>query len=320
MNYIVGFVVVIILVVILRVIYDRYINTEPLYLGCFNDRYNTRAFPTNTGSRTYDECLNNAKANGSKYFALQNRDASSGIADCWTGNDMTLSNKYGTIDDCRDYNGHNLGRYMTNAVYSFDRTIAPTPIIPEVPVVYMGCFEDNESRAFPTKTGFYTYDECLESAQKNGSKYFALQNRNDSGKAECWTGNDMTKSRSNGTVYSCANEDNGYGHVLGGSWSNAIYSFDLDDTYTPTDPSTYSKNLTAQTQAQVASADEALYQAQIASGMTEEQIQQNRAMEQQARDNMQTYNFNAPMPDFDLDKLASINLSNISFNGINFGS
>jgi hypothetical protein len=113
------------------------------------------------------------------------------------------------------------------AVSAVTSPVSPV-VAPLGPATYVGCYGDGSTRAIPG--GFATlrgeepvYEACIERARALGHTMMGIQNGN-----QCFTGNDLTKATTmygKDTLYSlpatCTNID---GHIIGGGYSNAIYT------------------------------------------------------------------------------------------------
>jgi len=73
----------------------------------------------------------------------------------------------------------------------------------------------------PTSGGVTTWSACQSKAQAAGAPYFGMQYAGSSGTAQCYYGG--TNYAKLGAVGTCKTKDSS-GHVLGGSWSNAVYN------------------------------------------------------------------------------------------------
>jgi hypothetical protein len=95
---------------------------SPMYLGCYKDDVGTRALPVRGANTNVAGCLNSAKSGNYKYFGLQFGSPTTGIGECWMGNDLARAQKYGMITGCTQITGalpgYTMGGGNMNALYS----------------------------------------------------------------------------------------------------------------------------------------------------------------------------------------------------------
>ena len=101
----------------------------PMAIGCFADTYYRAMSDTPLGSNalqyytTFEKCKQTAIDNGSKYFALQDgidRDKDGSLVGvCFTSNDLSATQKYGTATNCKLIPGtaNYTGAAWSNYVY-----------------------------------------------------------------------------------------------------------------------------------------------------------------------------------------------------------
>jgi hypothetical protein len=196
-------------------------TTDPVYYGCYKDTA-TRGLPIGGTSTNLITCHNNALAGGYKYFGLQAGNASTGVGQCWMGNDLALAKSYGASTGCTQITGAKAGNTMggawTNALYS---TANANPN-------YMGCYKDDVGvRALPNRLPNGTLQECANRSKANGDNYFGLQYGSaTTGIGECWSGKDLALAQKYGATTGCTQIVGAKaGNTMGGANTNALYSF-----------------------------------------------------------------------------------------------
>jgi hypothetical protein len=186
------------------------------YLGAYTDNATT---PTMTPSNpvsfmTLDQCQSIAANNGSQYFGLQNVQPN-GTALCYTSNSLSNIEQYGVAGPLcsQGSDNFNYGGPSTNAVYQ----------VPDA--TYVGTFNDNPNRAMALVNGgsqSFSYQSCKNYAINNGYTFFALQNGNAPGNAQCAVSNNWSTCSQYGQKGdgNFSSVDNKY---YGNGWGNSIY-------------------------------------------------------------------------------------------------
>ena len=189
------------------------------------------------GAYTYDMCSQAAATSGYQYFSLQSGDAS-GNGYCAVTNDYisatTTGNSY-TTDQMTSLWSSNTsgttGAYAKltslGALQVFDSngtsvfsTPAPTNSS------FWGCYVDQamngQGRSIPTNGAYGNSNGmCLTNAQSVNALIFGMQDYQNNGTGQCYTGTDSTLARAGGIATNCSNDSSG--NVFGGGWSNAMY-------------------------------------------------------------------------------------------------
>ena len=219
------------------------------------------------GHLDLEGCAETASAFGYTIFALQCPECADGMmADCYAGSGVLLGTGVYTLkpdSECKaeawnpsaygDTFTYNGGSYR-NAVYTFSpspttATPGPTPA-PTIPgsspsLTYVGCFQDDVSRALKVEVGNLDLEGCAEAASAFGYTTFALQcpecGESVGMTAQCFTGYGVQLGTGVYTLKpdsECKGETwspSAYGDTFtynGGNYSNAVY------TLTPPSPTT----------------------------------------------------------------------------------
>ena len=236
---------------------DKYLSgtIEPSYVGCFaaSEQNDNMTFlgekpelnSTSTlGTYTYSDCKEAAVSSGYQYFALQNVDYASSKGYCAVSNDLTNINSYGeslipskSIMLWSTNTANQPGNTCTltntgslSVVDSSGKTIYATPSSTTTDSGYLGCYADKSSRAMEnTSSGaYYSLEKCKELAKEKGFKYYAGQNAQKDSSVWCAGSNDLAVATKYGLATNCIDKD---GTILGGGWSNSIYSMDPGSSY-----------------------------------------------------------------------------------------
>ena len=92
---------------------------------------------------------------------------------------------------------------------------------------FLGCFRDTQTRAMTMITDIRgSWNDCRRRAEQNGYRYFALQDGNNGGGAQCFVSNSLPTAQQYGVVADseCNRPlDRETGRNLGGAWVNALY-------------------------------------------------------------------------------------------------
>ena len=90
----------------------------PTPIGCYTEK-SDRAMPTYLGLGTFEYCNQNATDKGYKYFALQNGQPGTTVAQCFVSNDIISSQRHGIANNCIALPGTNnfTGGAWSNYVY-----------------------------------------------------------------------------------------------------------------------------------------------------------------------------------------------------------
>lgn len=197
-----------------------------------------------SGNYTYEDCKNAAIDNGYQFFALQNVNTNTSKGYCAVSNSSPEVTKYGEAfipsklialwsSNTSDKPGNTATLNNTGSLEVLDssgKAIYATPATTTTDSGYLGCYADKSSRAMPnTSNGaYYQLEKCKELAVEQGYKYYAGQNGQSDGSVWCAGSNDFTTATKYGIATNCINKD---GIMLGGGWSNAIYSVEPGGDY-----------------------------------------------------------------------------------------
>lgn len=210
---------------LINAIYDRTDIPEPLpesvrQEGCFNDESRDHAMTLIDAEEpmTVSDCLKAAELGNYKYFALQNG-RPNGTGDCYVSDNLWSASRYGTVpcQGITDIRGQRLGPRGANVVYN------RTDVVANVVDVY-GCYEDRGDTGMTAVNNRQrmTFRECYDQAVSLKRKYFAMQNGQADGRAECFVADDVTRAkRFKVSEDRCQNRVNG--RNLGGPAINRIY-------------------------------------------------------------------------------------------------
>ncbi len=225
-------------------------SVEPSYVGCFaaaeqNDNVTfIGGKPDSVGTYTYNDCKEAAISSGYQYFALQNVDHASSKGYCAVTNELTKINAYGesvipskTIvlwsSNTSNQPGNTCTLTNTGSLAVIDssgKSIYATPSSTTTDSGYLGCYADKSIRAMEnTSAGaYYPLEKCKELAKEKGFKYYAGQNAQKDSSVWCAGSNDLDVATKYGLATNCINKD---GTILGGGWSNSIYSVEAGSSY-----------------------------------------------------------------------------------------
>ena len=209
---------------------------------------NITADNISTGDYTYDQCKMAAINNGYQYFALQNVNTSTSKGYCAVSNSSPAIQQYGKSEVpskllilWSSNTGNQQGNITTltntgslSVTNSSGKTLYSTPVKNPEKGSYIGCYGDTGNRAMQnTSNGaYYSLNKCEQLAKDNGYKYYAGQNgkKDSNGNWTVWCAgsNDLSTAKKYGPATNCINAS---GTMLGGGWSNAIYSLDPVGSY-----------------------------------------------------------------------------------------
>jgi len=203
---------------------------------------------TSIGDYTYEQCKDAAIENGYQYFALQNVNTSNSKGFCAVSNSEPSITQYGESkvaskqialwsSNTANQPG-NIATLTTTGslavLNSNGQAIFSSPIKEPENGGYLGCYADTSNRAMPntSNNAYYSLDKCKELAQEKGYKYYAGQNagkdKNGNWNVWCAGSNDLGTAKKYGVATNCINAN---GTMLGGGWSNSIYSLSAEGNY-----------------------------------------------------------------------------------------
>jgi hypothetical protein len=208
------------------------------------------------GSYTYDNCKSAAVDAGYQYFALQNVDSSSSKGFCAVSNSQPAATRLGKSlvpnkiaalwsSNTQGQTGNSAILSMSGAlsvINSSGASVFSTPSNNANPANFIGCYVDGWRRALPllntngtlsSTTTIWnrtkidnTVSSAAAYARANNYKYFSIQAANTSnGQGQAGFSNDLAQATRYGKASNC-NKVRGSSIVVGGGWSNAIYSAD----------------------------------------------------------------------------------------------
>jgi hypothetical protein len=206
-----------------------------------------------TGMYTYDSCKSAAIDAGYQYFALQNVNASTSKGFCAVSNSepaVTSLGKSLVPNKMTALWSSNTGGQTGNSatlstsgalsvINSGGASVYSSPSNNANPANYIGCYRDGPWRAIPLLNtngslssiwGGTKWDNTVASAAEyaraNNYKYFSIQAANTSnGQGQAGFSNDLAQATRYGKASNC-NKVTGSPIIVGGGWSNAIYSAD----------------------------------------------------------------------------------------------
>lgn len=205
------------------------------------------------GSYTYDNCKAAAVDAGYQYFALQNVDSSSSKGFCAVSNSQPSATRLGKSlvpnkmtalwsSNTGGQTGNSAALSTSGAlsvINSGGASVYSSPSSNTNPSNYIGCYRDGPWRALPllntngslssiwggTKWN-NTVASAADYARANNYKYFSIQAANTSnGQGQAGFSNDLAQATRYGKASNC-NKVTGSPIIVGGGWSNAIYSAD----------------------------------------------------------------------------------------------
>jgi hypothetical protein len=203
---------------------------------------------SSNGTYSYDACQEAAITSGNRYFALQNINTSTGLGYCAVSNSQPAVTQYGESQVPSKavalWSSNTSGQSgnictLTNTgslqvLNSSGQVIYSSPIKQPEQGSYLGCYADTSNRAMPntSNNAYYSLDKCKELAQQQGYIYYAGQNayQDASGNWNVWCAgsNDLTTAQEYGVATNCIDAN---GTMLGGGWSNAIYTLSGEGNY-----------------------------------------------------------------------------------------
>jgi len=203
-----------------------------------------------SGKYTHEQCKTAAIDGGYQYFGLQYGNPSTGKGFCAVTNDSVSATKNGTSYVMSggiplwSSNTANTGagnkaaltiQGTLSVINSQGASIFSTPGGSGVsnnsaPSSYIGCYGDTGTRALPNLLGTQneTVSTCKDKASAKGYSYFGLQYANPN-YLECWGGSDLQQAKKYGVATNCTTQSDGT--VVGGGWSNAVYSINPPSDY-----------------------------------------------------------------------------------------
>ena len=208
--------------------------------------------PSGSGKYTYDQCKTAAIDGGYQYFGLQYGNPSTGKGYCAVSNDSVSATKNGTsyaISGGIPIWASNTGKTgagntasltiqgSLSILNSQGASIFSTPVANSTsnsdvnaPSGYLGCYRDTGQRALPNYLANKneTMDKCRKRTIEKGYSYFGLQYVNPNS-LECWAGSNLQQAKKYGIATNCRKEKDGT--MVGGSWSNAVYSVNPPTNY-----------------------------------------------------------------------------------------
>ena len=204
-------------------------------------RSSTQSNTLSNGTYTFNMCKQSAINHGFQYFGLQDVNPNTSKGYCAVTNDYVGATRPGQNNVAEKmvvlWQSNTAGQGFTaslsgqgslNVYDSTGKSIFSTPNEKSVPGNYLGCYGDTGDRAMQNTSNdqYLSFDEC----KKLGSeyKYFATQAASSSGLGWCSASNDFTTATKYGKAGNCTKNGDNW---MGGPWSNAIYSVDLDGIY-----------------------------------------------------------------------------------------
>jgi len=211
-----------------------------------------------SGEYTYEMCKSAAIEHGYQYFALQNVNPSKSTGYCAVTNSEPALTQYGqsmaptkkiplwasnTNETSNSGVVASLSKTGSLQVFnSSGQAIYSSPAKNANPSNYLGCYNDTSNRAIPlinTDGSFSTegggtswnndYSSSFAFAQEQGFQYFSIQAANGQGYGQSGFTNDLQQAIEYGKANNCNQASDGY--IVGGGWSNAIYSTNMFSNY-----------------------------------------------------------------------------------------
>lgn len=198
------------------------------------------------GDYTYEQCKDAAIENGYQYFALQNVNTTTSKGFCAVSNSEPSITQYGEskvaskqVPLWSSNTGGQPGNSVIlstigslNVINSSGGAIYSSPGSPNaLPSNYLGCYGDNSNRAMGLyNNGNHQYNlaQCQDIANKNGYKYFGLQDSTSGITAQCALSNDLNQAIKYGKATNCTKISDG--SWSGGGWSNAVYNSNVPES------------------------------------------------------------------------------------------
>jgi len=219
-------------------------NPSASYQGCYADNSTTPLMTLIDASYNYQQCQQAAVTGGYQYFSLQNTNESSSTGSCYVSNDgnksTSLGNGYIATNQTSLWSSNTSGQTGNSAIFqngsisvnnASDTSIFTTPNNIKQPSNYIGCYKDTSKRAmtkYNKGSQTYTNETCQKAAESIGATYYGLQNSISGLNAQCFTSNDLNRSKIFGLAKNCTQIKDG--SWSGGGWSNAIYSTDTPES------------------------------------------------------------------------------------------
>ena len=206
------------------------------------------AAPSGAGNYTYDQCKTAAIDGGYTYFGLQYGNPTTGKGYCAVTNDSVGATKNGTsyaisggVPLWSSNTSTGAGNTASLSIQgslsvlnSQGAAIFSTPsgsvTGANAPSSYIGCYGDTGNRALPNllAAGNESVTTCNQRATNGGYSYFGLQYVNPN-YLECWGGSNLQQAKKFGIATNCTKQNDGT--MVGGSWSNAVYSVNPPSDY-----------------------------------------------------------------------------------------
>ena len=219
-------------------------NPTDTYKGCYTDNSTQPLMTLIDASYNYQQCEKAAVTGGYKYFSLQNTNSTSSTGSCYVSNDgdksISLGNSYVATNKINLWSSNTSGQTGNSAIFqngsisvnnASDTSIFTTPNNIKQPSNYIGCYKDTKKRAmtmYNKGSQTYTKETCQKVAESIGATYYGLQNSTSGLNAQCFTSNDLNRSKIFGLAKNCTQIKDG--SWSGGGWSNALYSTDTPES------------------------------------------------------------------------------------------
>ena len=198
---------------------------------------------SNIGSMTFEQCKIMALNTGNKYFSLNNPDESR-VGTCSVGNDLAQIQQYG---QSYEYNEIPLWDTKTNSVgttatltntgslsvmNSGGQSVFASPNSENGQLSsYIGCYGDSGDRAMNNTSNnqYLPLEQCKQLAIDQNYKYYGIQDAHGGDNGWCVGSNDLSAAKRYGLASNCTTNSGGF--IVGGGWSNAIYSVNPGGNY-----------------------------------------------------------------------------------------
>jgi hypothetical protein len=231
-------------------VYVNSLGNKPVigYYGCHNTPANGTI--STAEQLTFSQCEKLAINSGNSLFGLQKID-SSGVGTCILGNNSLSMQSAGEgfvyslvplwASNTASGETSNPGASATvslsgslSVLNSSGKTVYNTPSTKATPANYLGCYGDGPNRAIPlinTDGSVSTvwggndwsinYAKAFSIATNYQHQYFSIQCANGQGYGQGGFTNNLQQAMSYGPASNCQNVG---GYMVGGGWSNAVYS------------------------------------------------------------------------------------------------
>lgn len=198
------------------------------------------------GNFTYNDCMQTAIQQGYQFFALQNVNTNTSKGYCAVSNSEPAISQFGLAKVPNKmvalWSSNTGGQPGNSAILSTTGSlkvinssggaIYSSPGAPNaLPSNYLGCYGDNSNRAMGLyNNGNHQYNlaQCQDIANKNGYKYFGLQDSTSGITAQCALSNDLSQAIKYGKATNCTKISDG--SWSGGGWSNAVYNSNVPES------------------------------------------------------------------------------------------